>query len=181
MNQNYCMGITKRKLLCKNIACKNSRFCMYHEPDKGVINKFRYSIPNESIYLPEDIVNHIYKMYFTNHVLKELANYDPQGDFSNIDPKFGINVQSITRDYRLVCDNNLWHFFIRNPYVKNPIEYEKFITHSYHSPRFSLVFKRHYTYNGLGWHKTNLTTFRMNMSTLEYIANNGWFKYIMPD
>ena len=173
------MGITKKELLCKKQACKNSAFCTYHQQTKGVTDKFRYSIPNEEIALPEELVNHVYKMYFTNHVLKELSNYDPQGDFSNVDPKFGINVDSITRDYRLISEHNLWNFFIRNEMVKTPEDYEKFILYSYISPHFSQVFKRYYTYNGQGFHRTNIPTFRMNMRILEYIANNGWFKYIM--
>ena len=161
------------------MACKNSLFCIYHQQKKGVTDKFRYSIPSEEIILPEDLLYKIYKSYFTFHVLKELQNYDPQGDFSNIDPSFGININSLTRDYRLINEHNLWDFFKRNPYIKGFEDYERLILYNYYNSRFSVVFQPYYTYNGHGFHRTNLPTFRTNMGIIEYIANNGWFKYIM--
>ena len=121
-------------------------------------------------------------MYFTNHVLKELSNYDPQGDFSNINPIFGINIDSLTRDYYLVREHNLWEIFRRFKLTYNH-DYIEFILYRNGRldiyRRFSLAFKNYYTYAGQGFHITNVPDFRKNMRTIEYIANNGWFKYIM--
>jgi hypothetical protein len=181
MEIEYCRAVTKNEMLCTKRACKNSAFCFHHQ-QTGKCTKFTFPIPKDNIQLPDDMVHHVYKMYFTHHVLAELKNYDPQGDFSNIDTTLdcSINLDSLTRDYRLVCDNNLWYWFRRNKLInKNKYGYTKFVFDHYLAIPFNHVFKRYYTRDGLGTLMINVHTFKVNMEILEYIANNGWFKYIM--
>jgi hypothetical protein len=79
-NMEYCRAITKKELLCKRKACKNSVYCTQHKPEYSC-SKFNYSISNELVtdytkILPDDIIRNIYKMYFTSNVLEELKKYE---------------------------------------------------------------------------------------------------------
>jgi hypothetical protein len=171
----YCRAITKKELLCKRKACKNSVYCTQHKPEDSC-SKFKYSISNELVtdytkILPDDIIRNIYKMYFTSNVLEELKKYDPQGDFSRV-PIMN-KTPLLERDYQLVREHNLWHFFIRNPEIyKASTNYRSLL----YNPKFRSIF---YPYYILGYTYINMDIFQMNMLTIEYIANNGWFKYIM--
>ena len=164
----YCRAITTKELLCRKKVCENSAFCIYHQPN-GSANKFRYSFEPSEILLPEEMINHIYKMYFTNHVLKELANYDPQGDFSNIDVNLHpfLNISFLTRDYEIIRKYKLWSLFRRTQLAGNKRDYTLF------TPFFNSY------YSGFNSFRINHNTLIVNMGIFEYIANNGWFKYIM--
>ena len=172
----YCRAITKKELLCKRKACKDSVYCSQHIPE-DYSSKFRYSINSELVtdymkILPEDILHNIYKMYFSNHVLEEIRYYDPQGDFSRVEnPR--INIPAVTRDYALVSKHNLWHFFRRNRDINSDSSNYSVL---FYDRKFYSLFAPHYTY---GFRYINMDIFDTNMRTIEYIANNGWFDYIM--
>jgi len=200
MQTDYCRAITKKELLCKKKACKNSAFCVHHKI-KNAYNKFKYNIPlhpadcdthtytHTHTYtdyidrLPEELLHKIYKTYFTAHVLKELSYYDPQGDFSNIDKDLysylvRFSIPNIERDYRLVCDHDLWDIFRRS---KTSHDYLDVLVGAHTSEchrKFQRYFKPLYT-NGYGFIVIHRASFITNMRILEYIANNGWFKFIM--
>jgi hypothetical protein len=179
----YCRAVTKKDLLCKKKVCANSVFCTHHKP-QGSCMKFKYPIPTDLgvdyiKILPEELITHIYKMYFNSHVLEELKNYDPQGDFTRIDTSLdlNINIEHLERDYRLVCEHNLWDLFKRN-HITSDHGYTRFLFLG-SSMQFRKAFVPHYTRHGYGYCMINLRIFTVNMKILEYIANNGWFKYIM--
>ena len=171
MDSLYCRATTKKEVLCKRKACKNSAYCGQHKPE-SCSSKFNYSISSELVtdymnILPDDIIHHIYKMYFTSHVLEEFKKYDSQGDFSRVPMKNKTPV--LKRDYRLVSEHNLWHLFRRN---RDLNVYRNLL----YNPKFHFIFSPYYTN---GYMYINMDRFEMNMRTIEYIANNGWFKYIM--
>jgi len=173
----YCRAITKKELLCKRKACKNSVYCTQHKPEDSC-SKFKYSISSELVtdytkILPDDILNHIYKLYFTSHVLEELKKYDPQGDFSRV--PMSNKSFSLERDYQLVSEHNLWHFLIRNKELNNDSGKYKYRS-LYFNNKFWKVIGPYYT---VGYILRHMDVFEFNMKILEYIANNGWFKYIM--
>ena len=189
-----CRAITTKNVLCKKTTLQGKSYCSCHQKKivEGVQKFTKISDKKEISFsvLPDDILQVIYLNYFKAHVLPEIGKYDPQGDFSNTVDKlcFYNNkyknekwwddtyvtyqkkwLVTITHAYRYICQHDLWDCFRRNHLSIDYTLYgvgikmekiRKLVRNIYYYDSYDLIIN--------------------DMLIFEYIANNGWFKFIMP-
>ena len=115
--------------------------------------------------LPEDVLNLIYKKYYSNYVLHELLTRP--GNFSFI-IKDNMWANQLERDYRIIdkIGPDAWKFLKESDY--NFVMYAN---------RHNEMFKK--IYNGVGDdsdHSGN--SFNCSMYIMQNIAKNGWKEFI---
>ena len=115
--------------------------------------------------LPEDLLNLIYKKYYSTHVLNEILTRP--GNFSFI-IKDTLWANQLERDYRIIdkIGSGAWKFLKESDY--------NFVMHA---NRHNEMFKK--IYNGVGDDSDhNGNSFNCSMYIMQNIAKNGWKKFI---